>query len=52
VPAVWARHGAFVYVYLRRQAVKEDEDKGVFTDFEKYMMQLLQKVIVEHLRSL
>jgi hypothetical protein len=52
VPAIWTRHRSFVYVDLRKTSRGRRERRGVSTDFEKHMVQLLQKVIVEHLWSL
>jgi hypothetical protein len=52
VPATWTRHRSFVYVDLRKTSRGRSERRGISTDFEKYMVQLLQKLIVEHLWSL
>jgi hypothetical protein len=52
VPAVWTCHQSFVYVDLRKTSRGRRERRDGLTDFEKHMVQLLQKVIVEHIRSL
>jgi hypothetical protein len=51
VPALWTCHGTLVYVDLRRRRQREG-GAGALTDLKKHVVQLSQKIVIQHFWSL